>query len=154
ITEVMATAPDRIPVFVRAGAFIPMAKVVQSTRDYSTRHIDLHYYHDASIKSASGKLYDDDGETAHAYEQGKYELVRFTGKSGDGKLEIGLQTETGKQFKPVARTFALKVHNVAVKPRAVSIAARAVPFRWSAQRKLLEVTVAARQGAATVSITL
>jgi oligosaccharide 4-alpha-D-glucosyltransferase len=155
VTEVMATAADRIPVFVRAGAFIPMAKVVQSTRDYTTRHIDLHYYHDASVTSASGKLYDDDGETARAYEQGKYEIVRFTGKASAGKLEIGLQTETGKAFTPVARGFALMVHNIATRPRAVSIGTRGVPFRWNAQRKLLEVSVPAQQRqAATVAITL
>jgi oligosaccharide 4-alpha-D-glucosyltransferase len=155
ITEVMATAPNRIPVFVRAGAFIPMAKVVQSTRDYSTRHIDLHYYHDASVTSASGKLYDDDGETARAYEQGKYEIVRFAASSGGGKLEISLRTETGKAFKPVARGFALMVHNIAAKPHAVSIGARNVPFKWNAQRKLLEVSVRAQQRQAeNVAITL
>jgi oligosaccharide 4-alpha-D-glucosyltransferase len=155
ITQVMATAPDRIPVFVRAGAFIPMAKVVQSTRDYSTRHIDLHYYHDASVTSASGKLYDDDGETARAYERGQYEIVRFVGKASAGKLEISLHTETGKAFKPVARGFALLVHNISAKPRTVSIGARSVPFKWNAQRKLLEVNVPARQRqAATVAIGL
>jgi oligosaccharide 4-alpha-D-glucosyltransferase len=155
ITEVMATARDRIPVFVRAGAFIPMAKVVQSTRDYSTRHIDLHYYHDASVTSASGKLYDDDGETARAYEQGQYEMVRFAAALGAGKLEVSLKTETGKAFKPVARGFTLLVHNIAAKPRTVSIASRSVPFKWNAQRKLLEVSVPAQQGlAAKVAIAL
>ena len=44
---------ETMPVYVRAGAFVPMAKVVQSTRDYSTRSIDLHYYHDASVAKAS-----------------------------------------------------------------------------------------------------
>src|SRR5205814_145435 len=75
-TEAVALAADHIPVYVRAGAFIPLAKVVQTTRDYSTKNIELHYYHDDSVKAGSGKLYDDDGETAQAYEQGKYELLR------------------------------------------------------------------------------
>jgi alpha-glucosidase/oligosaccharide 4-alpha-D-glucosyltransferase len=154
ITEVVATAPDHIPVFVRAGAFIPMAKVVQSTRDYSTRQIDLHYYHDPSVTSASGKLYDDDGVTALAYEQGKYEIVRFSGKTGAGRLEIGIQAEAGKNFTPVQRAFALKVHNIAVKPRSVAIGGRGVPFTWNAQRKVLEVAIPPQRQAATVVIAL
>jgi alpha-glucosidase/oligosaccharide 4-alpha-D-glucosyltransferase len=128
-------------VFVRAGAFVPMAKVVQSTRDYSTREIDLHYYHDAAVKAGSGKLYDDDGETAQAFEAGKYEIVRFSSRNDGGKLEISLATETGKQATPAARTFALKVHNVAARPRGVSIGGRAVQYKWDARRKLLEVAV-------------
>ena len=53
ITEVVRPVEAHIPVYVRAGAFIPMAKVVQTTRDYSTRNIDLHYYHDASVASGA-----------------------------------------------------------------------------------------------------
>jgi alpha-glucosidase/oligosaccharide 4-alpha-D-glucosyltransferase len=141
ITEVVPTTPGHIPVFVRAGAFVPMAKVVQSTRDYSTREIDLHYYHDAAVKAGSGKLYDDDGETAQAFEAGKYEIVRFASRNEGGKLEISLATETGKQATPAARRFALKVHNVAGRPRSVSIGDRTVQYKWDVRRKLLEVGV-------------
>ncbi|MFL6673406.1 MAG: TIM-barrel domain-containing protein [Massilia sp.] len=155
ITEVVATVPGHIPVFVRAGAFIPMAKVVQSTRDYSTRQIDLHYYHDASVSAGSGKLYDDDGATAGAYEKGRYELVRFGSSARAGKLEITLQTETGKAIEAVARTIALKVHNVRARPRAVSLDGRSVPFSWNAQRNLLEVAMRPQQGrSTTLAITL
>jgi alpha-glucosidase/oligosaccharide 4-alpha-D-glucosyltransferase len=155
ITEVVATVPEHIPVFVRAGAFVPMAKVVQTTRDYSTRRIDLHYYHDADVKAASGKLYDDDGETAQAFEAGKYEIVRFASRNGGGKLEIGLATETGRQATPLARSFVLKVHNVAFRPHAVSIGGRSAPFSWDARRKLLDVAVPLQpRQSATVAIAL
>jgi alpha-glucosidase/oligosaccharide 4-alpha-D-glucosyltransferase len=155
ITEVVPTTVQHIPVFVRAGAFVPMAKVVQSTRDYSTREIDLHYYHDGAVKAATGKLYDDDGETAQAFEAGKYEIVRFASRNEGGKLEISLATETGKAATPIARTFALKVHNVAARPRSVSIGGRAAPFKWDARRNLLEVAVPLRmRQSALVSIGL
>jgi alpha-glucosidase/oligosaccharide 4-alpha-D-glucosyltransferase len=144
-----------IPVYVRAGAFIPMAKVVQSTRDYSARQIDLHYYHDASVAGSEGKMYDDDGETRDAYAKGKYEIVRFTSRFADGRIEIGLQTETGKAQTPAERGFALKVHNILTKPRAVTVDGRAVRFGWNSRQKLLEVPVAARkQPSARIAITL
>jgi len=155
ITEVVKPVEANIPVYVRAGAFVPMAKVVQTTRDYSTRQIDLHYYHDAAVAASEGKMYDDDGETAGAFEAGKYEIVRFASRHADGKLEIALRTETGKAQAPSERGFAVKVHNVGAKPRAVTVDGRAVGFTWNSRHKLLEVPLAARkQPSSTVTITL
>ncbi|MCD2519457.1 DUF5110 domain-containing protein [Massilia sp. G4R7] len=155
ITEVVKPAEANIPVYVRAGAFVPMAKVVQSTRDYSTRSIDLHYYHDASVAKGEGKMYDDDGETADAYAKGRYEIVRFASQYAGGKLEIRFSTETGKAQAASERGFALKVHNVQARPRAVTVDGKAVRFSWNDQHNLLEVPVAARkQPSSTVVVTL
>ncbi|MGX4641499.1 TIM-barrel domain-containing protein [Massilia sp. SYSU DXS3249] len=144
ILEVVKPEEAHIPVFVRAGAFVPMAKVVQSTRDYTGRQLDLHYYHHASVEASNGRLYDDDGETAKAYEQGKYEIVRFAGKYTDGRLEIGFETETGKDYVAAERGFRLKVHNVQAKPRSVTIDGRVVVSSWNRAHKLLEIKVPAR----------
>ena len=155
VLEIVKPAEDRIPVFVRAGAFVPLAPVVQTTRDYTGRQIDLHYYHDASVASANGTLYDDDGATAGAFEAGKYEIVRFASRFAGGTLQIGFATETGKQYEAARRGFALTVHNVGAKPRAVTIDGRAVKSTWNAQRKVLEIAVPARVAPASqVTITL
>ena len=146
VLEVVKPEEAHIPVFVRAGAFVPMAKVVQTTRDYTGRQIDLHYYHDTSVAASSGKLYHDDGETAGAFEQGKYEIVRFASKYAGGTLEIGFATETGKQYAAAERAFSVKVHNVHAKPRWVTIDGRRVATSWNARHKLLEVKVPARRG--------
>jgi len=155
ITEVVATVPGHIPTYVRAGAFVPLAKVVQSTRDYSTRALDLHYYHDATVSSSSGQLYDDDGRTPNAFEAGKYELVRFSSRADGDRLEIGLQPETGSAYTASLHSFALKVHNVARKPRAVQVGGKALAFRWDAKKRLLEVALPAlRQAPVQVAIAL
>jgi len=155
VIEVVKPEEAHIPVYVRAGAFIPMAKVAQTTRDYDSRRIDLHYYHDASVAASSGKLYDDDGETAQAYEKGQYEIVRFASKYASGKLEVAFETETGKAYQAAERGFALKVHNVQASPRAVTVDGRAARFNWNAKHKLLEVAVPARkQQSSKVVITL
>jgi len=146
ITEVVATTPEHIPVFVRAGAFIPLAKVVQTTRDYSTKQIDLHYYYDKSVPQSSGKLYDDDGATAGAYEQGKYELVRFSGAATASGFEIGIATETGKSAQAQQRGYALTVHNVASRPRSVTLDGKAIAFRWDAKTRQLQALVPDRAG--------
>jgi len=155
ITEIVKPVEANIPVYVRAGAFVPMAKVVQSTRDYSTRSIDLHYYHDASVIQAEGRMYDDDGETADAYAKGKYEIVRFASRFAGGRLDVKLSTETGKAQAASERGFSLKVHNVVAKPRAVTVDGKAVRFTWNDKHHLLEVPVAARKApSAAIAITL
>lgn len=155
ITEALAVVKEHIPVFVRAGAFIPLAKVVQSTRDYSTRHIDLHYYHDASVSASFGKLYDDDGETAQAWEQGKYELAHFSSAAAKGELTLKLRSESGKAWKAQPRSYALQVHNVAARPKRVMLDGRAVQPKWDAKRKVLEVDIPAQAGGErSIAITL
>ena len=146
ITEALQVVKEHIPVFVRAGAFIPLAKVVQSTRDYSTRHIELHYYHDASVSASSGKLYDDDGETAQAWEQGKYELVHFSSAFAGDELALKLRSESGKAWKAQARSYSVQVHNVAARPKRVMLDQRAAPFKWDVKRKVLSVEIPAQAG--------
>jgi hypothetical protein len=128
---------------------------VQSTRDYSTATLDLHYWHDAGVTQAQGHLYDDDGHTAHAFEAGKYELVRFSSRFADGRLALTVTPEPGAAGTPTARTFDLKVHNVAAKPRAVLAGGKAVAYRWDAQRRVLDVKLpAVRTDALQVIVTL
>ena len=46
-----------IPVFVKAGAFIPMAKKgIQSTADYSMAEVEIHFYYDPSVEKSTGIL--------------------------------------------------------------------------------------------------
>ncbi|KQZ44190.1 glycosyl hydrolase [Duganella sp. Root1480D1] len=144
INEVVPVVAEHIPVFVRAGAFVPMAKVVQTTRDYNTRQVELNYYYDASAGVTSGKLYDDDGATASAYEQGKYEIAHFAGAASASGFEIGIETEVGKAWQPVSRAYALKVRNVASRPRSVKLDGKPIDSHWDARSHTLQVALPTR----------
>jgi alpha-glucosidase (family GH31 glycosyl hydrolase) len=139
IIEVVPTVREHIPTFVRAGAFVPLATPVQSTRDYSTRQLALHYWHDPAVATAEGQLYDDDGHTAGAFETGKYELVRFGARFAAGRLDISLTPQPGAAMQPTARSIVLTVHNVDAKPRAVEAGGKALIFAWDEKTSLLEV---------------
>ncbi|MDN4054001.1 glycoside hydrolase family 31 protein [Massilia sp. YIM B02763] len=146
IIEVVPTVREHIPTFVRAGAFVPLATPVLTTRDYTTRQLELHYWHDPAVTASEGRLYDDDGQTARAYETGKYELVRFGARASAGRLDITLAPQPGSAVQPAARTFVLKVHNVAVKPRGVEAGGKALAHVWDEKLKLLEVKLPVLQG--------
>ena len=130
---------EHIPVYVRAGAFIPMAKPMHNTGEYSSKSLELHYYHDASVKAASGQLYDDDGETAQAYEQGKYQLLRFRSQASGRALKLRVKTETGAHTTAIARAIELVVHNVATQPSAVQVDGKAAAASWDAAKRQLTV---------------
>jgi oligosaccharide 4-alpha-D-glucosyltransferase len=89
---------DHIPVFVRGGAFIPMIKTIQNTSKYSLAEIDLHYYFDAKTTQSSGKLYNDDGTTANAFEKGAFEVLNFNGHANGKIVIVKLNSEIGKNF--------------------------------------------------------
>ncbi|WP_432380416.1 TIM-barrel domain-containing protein [Duganella sp. P38] len=151
----VALQPDHVPVYVRAGAFIPMTKVVQTTRDYNTRAIELHYWHDASVRADAGKLYDDDGLTAQAYEQGKYELLHFTSKLEGKALSLRVVSEVGKQHQRPERAIALTVHNVTSAPSSVRVDGKVAVFAWDQAGKQLSVQLpAGDQASRSVDISL
>ena len=139
----VALAEDHIPVYVRAGAFIPMAKPMHNTGEYSTKALELHYYHDASAKAGSGQLYDDDGETAQAYEQGKYQLLHFASKLQGRTLNLSVKTETGAHAAVAARSIELVVHHVAAQPSAIKVDGASANGRWDAAKRQLTVQLPA-----------
>ena len=140
-TKMVKTKENSIPVYVRAGAFIPMAKPMQTTANYDSNTVDLHYYHDGSIHESKGKIYTDDGETKNAFEKGMYELLEFESEFKKDKLEIKLKAETGKQYTTSTKEITVVVHNISKKPRKVKFRGKRVKFDWSDQKQTLTFNI-------------
>ena len=102
---------DRVPVMVRAGSFLPMVQPVQSTDDYSTRVLDLHYYSDASVNRASAVMYDDDGKNPNAIVDGEFETLSFNAAQQNSQLQISLNRQGKYKGMPTKREMRLIVHN-------------------------------------------
>lgn len=84
--SIIAAAPfNRIPLFVRAGALIPLAEPADSTAlmDFSRLRIEAY----AGARGAF-ELYEDDGES-FAYREGAYTLTRYEiAQASDGEWKI------------------------------------------------------------------
>ena len=101
-----------IPVLVRAGSFVPMVDVVQTTASYSSESLTLHYYADASAANTTGRMYEDDGESRTSLGDGAYEVLGFSATRSGNTLEIAF-SRTGGDYsgRPDVREITLVVHN-------------------------------------------
>ena len=117
----LATQLDRLPVMVRGGSFIPMVEPVQSTDNYTTQTLTLHYYADPTIKSASGIMYDDDGVDPNAIKNNSFEKLIFNGQHKDQQLTISLQRQGQYQSMPATRAISLLIHNWSTPAKVISI---------------------------------
>lgn len=138
-----------IPVLVKAGAFIPMAADdMSNTSQYDSAKLQLHYYADASVKSATGVMYDDDGKDPQALASGRFERLDFSAKQRGKSLSIALQRQGDFAGKPKTRTIELVVHNWPAPAKRIQVDGKAVadsrydeaarslhiPLRWTAER--------------------
>lgn len=93
-TEVEADASlDHIPVFVKAGAVIPMEQRMRYADEVVDTPFEIHIYPGAD---GSFVLYEDDGD-GYAYEQGKYNQISLIWKDDERCLTIGAAEHTFAQ---------------------------------------------------------
>lgn len=145
---------NTIPVYVKAGAFIPMAAAnMGNTAQYDSANLQLHYYADSSVKSATGVMYDDDGKDPEALAAGRFERLDFSASQSRRKLDITLARQGDYPGRPAARNVELVVHNWPGAPAEIRVAGTTsndsrydastrtlhIPLRWSAQSLKIQI---------------
>ncbi len=110
-----------IPLFVKAGAFIPTVPTYNNMETYTSKQLILHYYHDQAVKSSTGHMYEDDGITKGSFEKKQYELLHFEA-SNDDALAITIRPE-GYDYKskPANRNIELIIHGFDHQPKHLSV---------------------------------
>ena len=121
-------ASDRFPILVRGGAFVPMlSEAIQTTRDYSSAKLTLHYYADPDVREASGHMYEDDGVDRTSLADGAFERLDFSARQSRRSLSIALERRGGDYAgRPGEREITLIVHNWPRRPESVSFGGRAL----------------------------
>lgn len=126
---------ETIPVLVRAGSFVPMTGEIETTRDYSSRELTVHYYADEGVKRSSGQMYDDDGRSRTSLAEGHYELLQFAADRTGDALAIDLSRSGGEyDGLPSERELTLVVHNWTSQVDSVLLGDAPVPLRRKLQR--------------------
>jgi alpha-glucosidase len=126
-----------VPLFVEAGAVIPMQAVEQYVGERRMDTLDLHVWDGGSVTS---ELYEDAGE-GFAYRQGAFRLTTFRTTSDGAGLGIAL-AQTGR-YEGAATVFSVVVHGLAGAPKAVTVDGRVVQAGYDGVRKLVAFDVPA-----------
>lgn len=110
-----------IPVFVRGGAFIPMTEPITNTKDYSSQHLTLHYYHTTEVPVSTFTMYEDDGITRNAFAKNQYELLNFRSHAAEDILLMTLKREIAGTYPdmPAKRNITLVVHGMETAPERI-----------------------------------
>jgi len=95
---ILAEAPlEKMPLFVRAGAVIPMGPAMQYMGEKSLDPLSLHVFPD---DIAEFTLYEDDGVSMN-YENGDYATTRYQVRGDDLTTELEIFEREGKYEVPV-----------------------------------------------------
>lgn len=119
--------PDKIPVYVKAGAFIPTRPGLKNTEEYKTRVLVVKHY-----ISASGQyiLYDDDGVDPNAYERDNYERIIFQSQEVENGHNIIVQSDDRRYKGGIKkRIIVIDVYGLMQRPVSVKIGGLIVPYQ-------------------------
>ena len=130
-----------IPTYVRAGSFIPLAKPMQSTKDYDANTIQLQYYHHSTIEESEREFYFDDGHTVDAMEKGKYQILEFEAGKESRWLEIEMEADTGENFTAETKAIELTIHNISIEPKRINIGNKKVKGKYNEKYKTLTIPI-------------
>lgn len=128
--QVTVPAPlDEMPLFVKAGSFIPTALNLPNTDAYNGDSLQILYYPDASVKESHFTLYNDDGKTPGAWEKGKYQLINFTGDVSANQIQVALNSlGNGYTGMPTSREMMFQIKRITSLPSSVTLDGKNIPI--------------------------
>ncbi|MCJ8014730.1 carbohydrate-binding protein [Paenibacillus sp. KQZ6P-2] len=115
---------DKLPVFVKAGAIIPMTPPMQYVGEKPVDMMTMDIYPLRNNGVSSFVLYEDDGES-FGFENGQYSTTKFENKvesAAEGTKNtfvIHAREQGTKGFTPDPRSYMLQFHNTALQTTAV-----------------------------------
>lgn len=112
---------DKLPLFVRAGAFIPTADyTMENTRDYRSNEFTVSYYPAAE---SFYTMFDDNRISPNTIADGQYRLINFTGKTDNKAITIEIESEGTYTGAPELVTLHMVVNGLDRKPKVKGVAA-------------------------------
>jgi alpha-glucosidase len=128
---------DEMPLYVRAGAIIPMQPLVQHTGEKPNGPLELRVY---AGENCRGSLYQDDGHT-FAYTNGEFLRMNYSCKVSPGSMAITSSIEKNA-FQPWWTSMQLTVFGASTEPKEVRVGDRAIhDWRYDSRSYTVTLTV-------------
>lgn len=112
---------DEMPLYVRAGAIVPMQPLVQYTGEKPNGPLELRVYLPAGAmgNDCRGALYQDDGHT-FAYQKGEFLRVNYSCQFSNGSVTVTSSTEKNG-YQPWWKNVGVTLYGAAATPKEVRI---------------------------------
>ena len=128
---------EEMPLYVRAGAILPMQPVVQNTRETPDGPLQLHVYPGEDCR---GSLYEDDGHT-FAYQKGEILRINYSCATSASAVSVTSSIEKNA-YKPWWNSTALTVYGATNAPKEVRVGDRVVQdWHFDGQSHTVTLTV-------------
>lgn len=119
---------DHIPVFVRAGSFIPQyVQPIANVEDYDPRFMTIYYF--PSEKTTDYTMYDDNRVSPNSIADEAYRLLHFTGRAVDQRLTLSMSDIGGNGYDSMASVgqYTFEIPRVKSEPESVSFDGEELP---------------------------
>lgn len=111
---ITAQAPlNRMPLYVRGDAFVPMAPAVNSADRYLSDTLEFHYYPADSMQTASYTLFLDDGNNRQSLSTGQYKILELQGHHSlpsRASLSVTVTSQGSYVHEPALRNYQHIIH--------------------------------------------
>lgn len=116
---------DTLPVFVKAGSFVPTVADMPNTQNYSSASLRVDYYADLSVPQSVYALYEDDGRDPNSLVQQNYQTLLFQSahKNVLERENLTINVTVDGQYKnaPLKRKLTTVIHGLKQQPREVFV---------------------------------
>ena len=128
---------EYIPTYVRGGAFIPLAPLVQTTRDYVFNNLHIKYFYDEAVPTSKRSFFNDNGEDATSIENENYEMLHLQFHEVEQMLQFHIAIEE-KKYSTSFKQFNLEIINFEKPVQAVLVNNKQVKFQQEKNTILLK----------------
>ncbi len=118
---------EKLPVMVRAGAFVPSVPTYKNEFEYKKDTLYVDYYADNTGSHSNYVMFDDNGKDPNSLRNNEYQTLTFSAENKD-TLKI-LANVTGSYHNaPKVRRVIYRIHGISERPSSVSVDGTRVPF--------------------------
>ncbi len=139
---IMYPAPlSVLPLFVRAGSFIPLAEYdMANTGDYDNSTYTIRYFNVENVKSEY-KLYEDDMTLNNNIETDNYSIITFNGDDTPDRVSIRVAAEKTHADASRAKRLTFILERMRSKPKSVSVNGKVTESTYDARNHTLKIEV-------------
>lgn len=129
-----------LPLFVRAGAFIPQADYkMGNTGDYTNDRYTVKYFPVDGVKS-SYTMFEDDRKSTRSLADNAYRLITFTGDASASATTITLKSEGTYAGAKASKKMTIELNGITAKPASATINGKKASIKYNAKNSTATIT--------------